>query len=357
MRWSSAPAPILAAAACIASIGRAIRRASTTLVAIARSRNATSSSAVRQIAESSGANASLNGSSTNTHHPSDSIRLVRAEHLRPVVVAPGRHGPSPALRPPSAARLRTCGSDGEARPLQHQVRCPGGRSARPPSRWRTRSRPSRSAPARSPAERTSGRSRRRPRRARAGLRDGDRHVRLGAVLEADRAEVLLRISPAPGRTSGLFEKSTPLSERSMSNGETADPLLARQRRGSSAGSPASRAPARRWYSRSRSRSPVAAVRLRSAGPSASIWSQDVLHVLLDRRGVGGRLVALDARQRALAVLVREVELREPARDDRRGDERHDDRHVLPDQAAVRPCGRFHLCALAAPATDGRCRPG
>ena len=42
-------------------------------VAMARSRNATSRSAVRQIADSSGANASLSGSSTKTCQPSGSI--------------------------------------------------------------------------------------------------------------------------------------------------------------------------------------------------------------------------------------------------------------------------------------------
>ena len=42
-------------------------------MAIARSRNATSSSAVRQIADLSGANASLSGCSTKTRQPSGSI--------------------------------------------------------------------------------------------------------------------------------------------------------------------------------------------------------------------------------------------------------------------------------------------
>ena len=73
MRWSSAPAPILAAAACIDSIGRTIRRASTTLVPTARARNRTRSRAVRWIVESSGANASLSGSSTKTRQPVGSI--------------------------------------------------------------------------------------------------------------------------------------------------------------------------------------------------------------------------------------------------------------------------------------------
>ena len=73
IRWSSAPEPIFAAAAWIDSIGRTSLRASRTLVAIARSRNATSSSAVRQIADLSGANASLSGSSTKTRQPSGSI--------------------------------------------------------------------------------------------------------------------------------------------------------------------------------------------------------------------------------------------------------------------------------------------
>ena len=73
--------------------------------------------------------------------------------------------------------------------------------------------------------------------------------------------------------------------------------------------------------------------------------QDFLHLLLDRGGGRRRLVPLDGAQRALAVLIGEVELREPDRDDRRGDERHDDRRVLPDQAPVRPYGRFHAAAL------------
>ncbi len=72
IRWSSAPEPILAAAVWIDSIGLTSRRASRTLVAIARTRNATSSSAVRQIAASSGAKASLSGSSTKTRQPSGS---------------------------------------------------------------------------------------------------------------------------------------------------------------------------------------------------------------------------------------------------------------------------------------------
>ena len=66
IRWSSAPEPIFAAAAWTDSIGRASLRASRTLVAIASSRNATSRSALRQIADLSGANASLSGSSTKT---------------------------------------------------------------------------------------------------------------------------------------------------------------------------------------------------------------------------------------------------------------------------------------------------
>ncbi len=66
----SAPEPIFAAAAWIDSMGRTSLRASTTLVAIARSRNATSRNAVRQIADLSGANTSLSGSSTKTRQPS-----------------------------------------------------------------------------------------------------------------------------------------------------------------------------------------------------------------------------------------------------------------------------------------------
>jgi hypothetical protein len=73
IRMSSAPAPICAAADWIDSIGRTSRRARTYAVATARSRNATSRSAVRQIADSSGANASLSGSSTKTCQPSDAI--------------------------------------------------------------------------------------------------------------------------------------------------------------------------------------------------------------------------------------------------------------------------------------------
>ena len=91
------------------------------------------------------------------------------------------------------------------------------------------------------------------------------------------------------------------------------------------------------------------VSLRQPGCSLSVsrlghhleLPQEVLHQLLDERGGGGCLVPLDTGQRTLAVLVGEVELREPDRDDCCGDERHDDERVLPDQASVRPCGRFH----------------
>ena len=73
--------------------------------------------------------------------------------------------------------------------------------------------------------------------------------------------------------------------------------------------------------------------------------QDGLHLLLDDGRGGGRLVPLETGQSPLAVLVGEIELREPYRDDRRADERHDDSRVLPDQASVRPCGGFQAVLL------------
>ena len=105
IRWSSEPSPIFAAAAWIDSIGRAIRRASRTLVAVARSRNATSRNAVRQIADLSGANASLSGSSTKTRQPSRVDGLEGAEHFRTVVVAPDRRRVVGAIRRAARARL------------------------------------------------------------------------------------------------------------------------------------------------------------------------------------------------------------------------------------------------------------
>ena len=79
-------------------------------MAIARSRNATSSSAVRQIADLSGANASLSGSSTKTRQPSELDRLEGAQHLRPVLVAPDRRRVGGRLAARASA-ARTCGSE------------------------------------------------------------------------------------------------------------------------------------------------------------------------------------------------------------------------------------------------------
>ena len=83
MRWLSEPEPILAAAVWIDSIGRTSLRASSTLVAIASSRNANSRNAVRQIADLSGANASLSGCSTKTRQPSGLIAWNALSTLRP----------------------------------------------------------------------------------------------------------------------------------------------------------------------------------------------------------------------------------------------------------------------------------
>jgi len=62
--------------------------------------------------------------------------------------------------------------------------------------------------------------------------------------------------------------------------------------------------------------------------------QEVLYELLDRRCGSRRLVALGARQRLLAVLIGEIELREPDRDDRGDNEGDDDCGVFPDQSPV-----------------------
>ena len=72
-------------------MGRTSLRASRTLVAIASSRNATSRNAVRQIADLSGAKASLSGCSTNTRQPSGLMVSKRAQHLR---TRPDRGRPS-----------------------------------------------------------------------------------------------------------------------------------------------------------------------------------------------------------------------------------------------------------------------
>ena len=74
------------------------------------------------------------------------------------------------------------------------------------------------------------------------------------------------------------------------------------------------------------------------------FAENVLQRLFDRERGGGRLIALDPRQRPLRVLIGEVELREPDRYARRCDERDNHGRVFPDQASVRPCGRFHPCA-------------
>ena len=62
--------------------------------------------------------------------------------------------------------------------------------------------------------------------------------------------------------------------------------------------------------------------------------QQVLHELLDRGRRGGSLVEFEPRQRAFAVLIREVELREPDRDHRCDNQGHDDSGVFPDQPPV-----------------------
>ena len=121
IRSSSEPAPIFAAAACIASIGRAIRRASTKLVATARIRNATSNNAVRQMADLSGANASLSGSSTKTRQPSESMVWYALSTFvpsgsRPIVAA------SSGLFAGPLSASRTCGSEAKLVRLRTRLR-------------------------------------------------------------------------------------------------------------------------------------------------------------------------------------------------------------------------------------------
>ena len=118
IRMSRAPEPIFAAAAWIDSIGRTRRRTSNTPVALASSRNATSRIAVRQIADSSGANALLSGPRRRRASRAGD-RLVRAQDLRPLWIAPdGRHV---GVLPPAAKRRLHLRQRGEARATEEKV--------------------------------------------------------------------------------------------------------------------------------------------------------------------------------------------------------------------------------------------
>ena len=109
IRCSNAPEPILAAAVWIDSIGRTSRRASSALVATASRRNATSRSDVRQIADLSGAYASLVGSSTKTRQPSGLTSRKALSTFVPFSSRPTATVSAVACGVESAAR--TCGSD------------------------------------------------------------------------------------------------------------------------------------------------------------------------------------------------------------------------------------------------------
>ena len=80
-----------------------------TLVTTATTRNTSSSSAVRQIADSMRANAWLVGSSTKTHQPGASTRRERAEHFAPLGSRPVVTTPASSAVVPVRAAL-TCGS-------------------------------------------------------------------------------------------------------------------------------------------------------------------------------------------------------------------------------------------------------
>ena len=120
IRWLSEPEPILAAAAWIDSIGRTSLRASRMLVAMASSRNATSSRAVRQIADLSGAKASLSGCSTNTRQPSGLIVWNALSTFLPCSIAPDPCSVAGGVRT-SSKRGSNLRQRGEARVPKDEV--------------------------------------------------------------------------------------------------------------------------------------------------------------------------------------------------------------------------------------------
>ena len=290
IRWSSAPEPIFAAAAWIVSIGRTSLRASSTPVAVARSRNATSSSAVRQIADFERCER-LAQRLLDEDVPAERIdRLEGAQHLRPVQVAPGRRRVGGVVRG-RAERACTCGS--EAKFVRRRTRLTSGcvmSSPRQSTAYAYPAVPTRALdrPAGHEGEvdlghddAASGRT----------LGHGDRHVGLGRRAEVDVPEVPFRRARADELRAP--REVDPAVECGRARAGMRGLAPSRWRRGSSA----------RLTSSSRAEEAVE-VLFRSASPAlpASVGrlgdrlelAQDVLHLLLDRSGGGGRLVLLDA---------------------------------------------------------------
>ena len=315
---------------------------------LARNRKATRRSAVRQIADFNGANASLNGSSTKTCQPSESIVWYALKTFVPSGSRPIVAASASASLPASAERGPHLRQRGQARAPEEEVgvrmgdehtsrvdgvRIPGCPDARPVDDVGHE------------AQVDVGNDDAAPR---SPLGHRDRHVGLRPVLEVDRPEIpflrsrptefgpLREVDPAAGAVN--LERVDPhlLPPRRVEVPELAEELLACEQ------------PVEILLALGEAGRAARGGRLRGR-----LEIQDeLLHELRDRGSGGERHVALDTGQRTLAVLIREVELRETERNDRGGNERHDDARVLPFQASVRPDGRFHVARRP----SGRPRP-